>query len=94
MSAVVIGNDIERGVFRQVVTPDERCNSVRIPKEWYGRRVEVILFPVPSNVEADVSPLPGATPFKVNRRRLKAMRVSATPELLSENLIRADRDAR
>ena len=96
MKAVTIESGIGYGLFRQVVTPDEQCNSVHIPKEWYGRQVEIILFPLSPDTETDFSPLPlpNAVPFKVNRRRLKSMRVSSSPELLSDNLIRADRDAR
>jgi len=96
MKTVTIENGIGYGLFRQVMTPDEQRNSILIPKEWYGMRVEVILFPVAPDTETDFSPspLPNAIPFKVNRRRLKSMRVSSVPELLSDNLIRADRDAR
>ena len=79
-------------LFREVVTLNERCDNIAIPKEWFGMRVEVIAFPVPVDAEG-VTPSP-KVPFRVNRRRLETMRVSSTPELLSENVIRADRDAR
>ena len=79
-------------LFRKVITPNEHCDNIAIPKEWFGMSVEVIVFPVPSNAEGIV-PSP-KVPFRVNRRRLESMRVSSTPGLLSENVIRADRDAR
>ena len=78
-------------MFWQEITPDERRNSILIPKEWYGKRVDVVFFPASSNAEPSPQ---GGKPFKVNRRHLESMRVSVATELLSENLIRADRDAR
>ena len=86
------GNEVAAtGLFKQVITPDEHRASVHIPREWFGRRVEVLIFPVP--MEMETAPIP-AKPFKVNRRRLESMRVSSSPEFLSDNLVRADRDAR
>ena len=83
-----IGNSVKHGLFRQVITPDEQRNNILIPKEWYGKKVEVILVPIPAETQSP------AKPFRVNRRRLESMRVSGNPVMLSENLIRADRDAR
>jgi hypothetical protein len=41
-------------MYRQIFTPSEQNNnvSVTIPREWYGRPVEIIAFPVsmPSNL--------------------------------------------
>jgi hypothetical protein len=44
-------------MYRQVFTPTERNNTVIMPREWYGREIEVIAFPVVKNgrkVESDV----------------------------------------
>ena len=79
------------GLFKQVITPGEHCDSVHIPRQWFGRRVEVLIFPLPADTET--AP-PAAKPFRVNRRRLESMRAPSSPEFLSDNLIRADRDAR
>jgi len=35
-------------MYKQVMIPNERNNSITIPKEWYGMRVEVIATPVVS----------------------------------------------
>ena len=88
MQTLTVENSVKHGLFRQVITPDERRNSIPIPKEWYGMEVEVILFPVPAKTP------PAAKPFFVPRRRVGSARASSNPAMLSENLIRADRDAR
>jgi hypothetical protein len=36
-------------MYRQVFTPNERDNAVVIPREWYGKEVEVIAFPMVNN---------------------------------------------
>jgi hypothetical protein len=33
-------------MYRQVFTPNERNNAVVIPREWYGEKIEVIVFPI------------------------------------------------
>jgi len=78
-------------LIRQVIMPDESQNNIPIPREWFGKRVEVILYTSPADWE---KPPANATPFKVNRRRLESKRAPCPTGLLSENLIRADRDAR
>jgi hypothetical protein len=35
-------------MYKQVMIPNERNNSITIPKEWYGMRVEIIATPVVS----------------------------------------------
>jgi hypothetical protein len=32
-------------MYRQVFTPNEHDNFVTIPSEWYGHKIEVIVFP-------------------------------------------------
>ena len=78
-------------LFRKVITPDEQCGNIAIPKEWFGMKVEVIVFPVPSNRKDAV--LPQSGPFRVNREWLASMRVK--PEAMtSDELIRSERDSR
>ena len=79
-------------LFRKVITPNEQCDNVAIPKEWFGMKVEVILFPIPA--DAKDAPPPHGMPFRANRRRLESAHAPSAPGLLSENLIRAERDAR
>ena len=84
----------KRGLFRQVVTPNEHRNNIPIPKEWYGKRIGVILYPMPVEPDKQQTYETAQKSFRVNRRRLETMRVSGNPAMTSENLIRADRDAR
>jgi len=91
MKTVAIENDAKHGFIRQVIMPGEHRDNIPIPREWFGKRVEIILYTAPTEAE---KPPPNTTPFKVNRRRLESMRAPGSPGLLSENLIRADRDAR
>jgi len=91
MKTISIGNDAKHGFIRRVIMPGERRNSIPIPKEWSGKRVEVILYTVVADVE---KPSSNSKPFKVNRQRLESMRASGSTGLLSENLVRSDRDAR
>jgi len=35
-------------MYKQVMIPNERNNSITIPKEWYGMRVEIIATSVVS----------------------------------------------
>ena len=91
MKTILIENDAKHGFIRQVIMPGERRNNIPIPRAWFGKRVEVILYTAPEDAE---KPLPNAMPFKVNRQYLESVRAPGSPGLLSENLIRADRDAR
>ena len=84
-------DDVKNGFIKQVIMPDERRNSIQIPKEWFGKRVEVILYTTIAGVE---KPPSNATPFMIKHPRIKSKRAAGSPELLSENLVRADRDGR
>jgi hypothetical protein len=33
-------------MYRQVFIPTEQNNVITMPREWYGKEVEVIVFPV------------------------------------------------
>jgi hypothetical protein len=33
-------------MYKQVFTPTEKNNTVTIPREWYGKEIEVIAFPI------------------------------------------------
>ena len=88
MQTLTIGNNSKRGVFRRIITPDERSNSILIPEEWYGTKMEVTFTPVPPETP------PAPKPFVAPRHRVGTVRASGDPAMLSENLIRADRDAR
>jgi len=33
--------------FRQIVIPDEHRDSIPFPREWFGQRVQVLMFPEP-----------------------------------------------
>ena len=46
MQTVSIENFTNSGFFRQILKPDEHRNSVSIPKELFGKTVEVVIFPV------------------------------------------------
>ena len=78
-------------LFRKVVTLNERCDNIAIPREWFGMRVEVIAFPVPVDAEG-ASPSP-KVPFRVNREWLASMRVKPNA-ITSDELVRSDRDSR
>jgi hypothetical protein len=53
-------------MYRQVLTPDEQNNTIVIPREWYGRKIEVVAFPV---VESGRSAKSDATPLREQRLR-------------------------
>jgi hypothetical protein len=36
-------------MYRQVFTPTEQNKTVTIPRQWYGKEVEVIVFPFDNN---------------------------------------------
>ena len=97
MQTTVVKNNVEHGLFNQVITPSERHNRIFFPKELYGKRVQVVFFPATTEkgMENDQpKPLRNTKPFIPPRHRVGTMRVSNNLVLLSENLIRADRDAR
>ena len=43
-------------MYRQIFIPNERNSHIAIPREWYGKEVEVIAFPV-SEDTAEEQPL-------------------------------------
>jgi hypothetical protein len=40
-------------MYRKVFTPTEFNHTISIPREWYGKTVEIIAFPVISTPEAE-----------------------------------------
>ena len=40
-------------LFRRVITPSEQCDNIAIPKEWFGMKVEVIVWGVPQTATGD-----------------------------------------
>jgi hypothetical protein len=51
-------------MYRQVFTPTERNNSVVMPREWYGKEIEVIAFPI---VESSRNAKHGVISFRDQR---------------------------
>jgi hypothetical protein len=37
-------------MYRQIFIPSEQNSIIPIPQEWYGRKIEVIAFPIKENV--------------------------------------------
>jgi hypothetical protein len=37
-------------MYRQIFIPNEQNSNIPIPREWYGRKIEVIAFPVMEDV--------------------------------------------
>jgi len=68
-------------MYRSVFTPTEKDDriSLRIPREWYGRDVEIIAFPVDTsetllrktakNVNRDFKPIPSKYLFDTKKIR-------------------------
>jgi hypothetical protein len=40
-------------MYRQIFIPTENNHTISIPREWYGKTVEIIAFPVTSSPEAE-----------------------------------------
>ena len=56
-------------MYRTVFTPTETDNMIpfNIPREWYGRNIEVIVFPL------DITHTPLQKTEKKNERKFKAI---------------------
>ena len=81
----------------QYLTPSEKNNTITIPKKWYGKHIGVIFYqatPEPESGEKPTVDPKNKKPFVIDRRFLKTMRMCTNPAMMSDNLIRADRDAR
>jgi hypothetical protein len=46
-------------VFRQSLIPDKKNHSIEMPEEFYGKKVEVVIFEVAENSEGKPLPPPG-----------------------------------
>jgi hypothetical protein len=58
-------------MYKQVFTPTDRNNTVVMPREWYGREIEVIAFPV---VKSNRKAKGNIIPFRDQRlREIKAI---------------------
>ena len=53
-------------MYRQILTPSSRNNTISLPSSWYGREVEVIAFPI-------MSPISSKNPVKERRKKREEM---------------------
>jgi hypothetical protein len=51
-------------MYRQVFTPTERNNTIVMPREWYGKEIEIIAFPI---MESSRKAETGVIPFREQR---------------------------
>jgi len=56
-------------MYRTVFTPTETDNMIpfSIPREWYGRNIEVLVFPL------DISPTPLQEIERINENKYKVL---------------------
>ncbi len=60
--------------YRQIITPDESHNTIPIPRQWFGRTVEVLVFPVVPGPDTPAAASPPSKPFpKFAKAQIEAL---------------------
>jgi len=47
MQTATVRKPAKKAFFRQVIIPDDHHINIPVPREWFGKRVEVVISPAP-----------------------------------------------